>query len=107
MSTPKKAIYKSSSNHLHSAGIPQAVLPLWADLCSFAALAETLEVGLWGCRETSPDWTADCLSSSILHVIQSTNLHDRAKALGETVRARGKVRDVAAREVAKLARVAG
>ncbi|KAG9253746.1 uncharacterized protein F5Z01DRAFT_127520 [Emericellopsis atlantica] len=88
-----------------SSGVPQLVLPLWADLYSFAALAETLGVGSWGCRQTSPEWTSECLSESLLKVIGDDNMREKASALGEKVRARGKGRDIAAKEIAKLAYV--
>ncbi|KAF4503571.1 sterigmatocystin biosynthesis peroxidase stcC [Fusarium agapanthi] len=38
-------------------GVTQVILPLWADLYNYAALAETRGVGVWGCKESTPNWT--------------------------------------------------
>lgn len=81
------------------------ILPLWADLYAYAALAESLEVGHWGCRETSPRWTQDCLRDSILHALNDESAAKNAKKLGEELRSREKGRDIAAREIAKLAQI--
>lgn len=85
------------------------MLPLWADLYSFAALGETVGVGIWGCRDTTPEWTSECLSSSFLKALDggfhSVSLRDKAKEIGDRVRAGDKGRDIAAREIAKLAYV--
>ena len=92
---------------MSSAGIPQVILPLWADLYNFAALAETIGVGIWGCKATTPDWTSECLASSLLRLLdggqESISFSDKAKQLGDKVQARGRGRDIAAREIAKLA----
>jgi hypothetical protein len=94
---------------MNSAGLPQVILPLWADLYNFAALAETIGVGVWGCKETTPDWTSECLTSSLLRILDGTqnsvSFRNKAKLLGDKVQAGDKGRDIAAREVAKLAYV--
>ncbi|CAG9952327.1 unnamed protein product [Clonostachys rosea f. rosea IK726] len=106
------SVHHGGSNCYHEAiasGVAQVVLPMWIDLYNFAALAENIGVGVWGCRETSPDWTADCLSSSLLRVIadneEGANMREKAKQLGEKVRSGEKGRDLSAREIAKLAYV--
>lgn len=89
-------------------GVPQVVLPLWVDLYGFAALAQDTGVGVWGCRQTSPSWTAECLGEAFLEGIQGDTaavMRKKAGELGEKVRARGPGREIAAREVAKLAYV--
>lgn len=90
-----------------SAGVPQIVLPLWVDLYNFAQLVEDIGVGVWGCREISPDWTAECLSDAILKVAdggpKSLAMRETAKRLGE-ISQKSPGREVAAREIASLAR---
>lgn len=86
--------------------MPQVILPQWLDLYNFAQLVEDIGVGVWGCRETSPDWTPSCLRDAITKVIDggevSLALHKKAKELGDIAqKIPGK--DVAARMIAKLA----
>lgn len=92
-----------------SAGVPHVILPLWVDLYNFAALSETAGIGVWGCRDTSPNWTADGISSAIIKVVDggeaSISLREKAKSLGDKLRAGEKGRDISAREIAKLAYV--
>lgn len=84
------------------------VLPLWADLYNYAALAETSGVGVWGCKDTTPDWTSQCLTAAFLEVVEGDHggvLKKVAKQLGDRVQTGRKGRDIAADEVAKLAYV--
>ncbi|CAG8958148.1 hypothetical protein HYFRA_00000497 [Hymenoscyphus fraxineus] len=87
-------------------GVPHIILPQWADLYDFAALVENLEIGIWGCRETSPDWTVECLQEAMLLVLKdspaSSTMAKNAAAFGEQA-GKQKGRDVAAKEVARLA----
>ncbi|KAI0098013.1 UDP-Glycosyltransferase/glycogen phosphorylase [Nemania sp. FL0031] len=88
-----------------SAGIPQVILPLWLDLYGFAQLAEYTGVGVWGCRESSPVWTADCLSHAILRVVDGIghkSFRDNAQRLQVLAQARPG-RYVAAEKIAHLA----
>ena len=82
---------------------------MWIDLYNFASLAENLGIGVWGCRETSPYWEADCLSDAMLQVISEdgvgVKIREQAKQLGKKVRSAEKGRDLSAREIAKLAYV--
>lgn len=78
---------------------------MWADLYNFAGLAETIGVGVWACKESSPHWGSECLASSFLEVLDSATIRNKARQLGDKVQAGDKGRDVAAREVAKLAYV--
>lgn len=95
------------TNDLFRAGVPHIILPLWADLYGFASLADDIGIGVWGCRDTSPSWTAECLSSSMLSVVgnsrSATSIRINAKKLGARVQAREKGRDISAREISKLA----
>lgn len=85
----------------------QVVLPMWYDTYNFASLTEMAGVGVWGCKKTSPEWTVEDLSASILKVIGNDEpgikIRETAKQLGDKIRSREKGRDIAAREVAKLA----
>lgn len=70
-------------------------------------MVETLGIGVWGCKASSPVWTAECLSHAVFDVIgqsdTATSIRSKAKAIGKTVQARDKGRDIAAREISKLA----
>jgi UDP:flavonoid glycosyltransferase YjiC (YdhE family) len=87
-------------------GVPQIVLPQWADLYDFAQLVEDLNIGVWGCRATSPDWTAECIQQAVLFVLEgspaSASIARNAASFGELAR-KSVGRDVAAQEVARLA----
>lgn len=84
----------------------QVILPQWLDLYSFAQLAEDIGVGLWGCRETSPFWTPECLEDAILKVIDGSSgsvaMQNKARQLGRIAQS-DPGRYIAAREIAKLA----
>lgn len=94
---------------MSSAGMPQVVLPLWADLYNYAALAENIGVGIWGCKETTPEWTSGCLTDSLSKALDGAphgvSIRNKAKELANEVQARERGRDIAAREIAKLAYV--
>ncbi|CAG9957069.1 unnamed protein product [Clonostachys rosea f. rosea IK726] len=106
------SVHHGGSNCFHeavNAGVPHVILPLWVDLYNFAALSETAGIGVWGCRDTSPNWTADGISNAIIKVVDggdaSISLREKAKSLGDKLRAGEKGRDISAREIAKLAYV--
>ncbi|KAI8945167.1 hypothetical protein F4801DRAFT_594345 [Xylaria longipes] len=87
------------------AGIPQVILPLWVDHYSFARLSEYIGVGVWGCPETSPTWTSECLSEAIRKVVhsnESQGFQDKAKKFGHLAQI-NPGQYVAAREIARLA----
>jgi UDP:flavonoid glycosyltransferase YjiC (YdhE family) len=87
-------------------GVPQIILPQWADLYDIAQLVENLNIGVWGCRATSPDWTAECIQQAVLSVLKDSpanlSMARNAASFGELAR-KSVGRDVAAREVARLA----
>ncbi|RYO89216.1 hypothetical protein DL764_008613 [Monosporascus ibericus] len=87
-------------------GVPQVVLPLWLDHYTFAQLVEDVRIGIWGCRETSPYWTADCLRHALLTVLDRSEngiaMRENARRFGDLSR-RDPGQYVAAREIAKLA----
>lgn len=82
------------------------VLPQWVDLYNYAQIVEDLGIGMWGCRETSPDWTVGCLKSAFLEMLRASPktaaMRSKAAAFGETARI-NPGRNVAARELSKLA----
>ncbi|WZH43095.1 uncharacterized protein QYS62_004097 [Fusarium acuminatum] len=89
------------------AGIPQIVMPLWADLYNYAVLVESIGIGVWACPNTSPDWTVEKLALAILKVVDggkaSLLMRSKARELGNRIQASEKGRDIAARKVAELA----
>ncbi|KAM0418643.1 hypothetical protein ACHAPT_012446 [Fusarium lateritium] len=92
------------------AGVPHIILPLWADLYGYAALAENIGVGVWACRGTNPGWTVDHLTQSLLKVLDggdaSLSMQEKAKKLADKIHAGGEGREIAAKKVAELAYVA-
>ncbi|KAM0718518.1 hypothetical protein Q7P37_005588 [Cladosporium fusiforme] len=90
-----------------AAGVPQIVLPMWADLYNYAQLAESGGIGVWGCRESSPEWTSQCLRDSIVKVASSADsvgFQDRARAISAEAKAQGTGRDIAAAIIADYVR---
>ncbi|KAK8088299.1 2-hydroxyacylsphingosine 1-beta-galactosyltransferase [Apiospora hydei] len=88
-----------------SAGIPHVILPLWLDLYGFAQLGESIGVAVWGCRETNPYWTPNCLYRDIVREIQSSEgltLQEKSRELGLRLQ-QNPGRYIAAQEIAKLA----
>lgn len=90
-----------------SSGVPQVILPMWADLYNFAALAETSNIGIWACKDNTPEWTVECLSSAFLELVDGgapgIEMKEKAKKLGDKVSAGEKGRDVSARVIAEWA----
>ncbi len=85
--------------------MPQIVLPQWLDLYSFAQLAQDIGVGVWGCRDASPFWTASCLRDAFVTVLGGESgdlIREKAKGFGEIAQ-RSPGQYVVAREIAKLA----
>ncbi|KAK7953291.1 hypothetical protein PG988_013985 [Apiospora saccharicola] len=55
-----------------AAGVPHVVLPLWADHYNIASLIEHLQVGVYGCKASSPVWKSECLAEAISRVIDES-----------------------------------
>jgi hypothetical protein len=76
------------------------------DTYNIGTLVEHLDIGVFGCKETSPDWTAECLESSIASVVdgseKSKAFRRNAQRLGEIARAAPR-KEGAARIVAQWA----
>jgi UDP:flavonoid glycosyltransferase YjiC (YdhE family) len=93
-----------------STGIPQMVLPMWVDLYDYATRAELLGIGVWGNQKSAPYWTAEELSVSFQKVLgdgeTATAIREKAAELGR-ISKRDPGRFVAARELAKQARLGG
>lgn len=79
---------------------------MWFDLYDFATYAEHYGIGVWGCRDTSPEWTAECLTDAFMRGLDEgeagARMRGEAKRLGEMARARPG-REEAARLIAELA----
>ncbi|KAI0153280.1 hypothetical protein GGR57DRAFT_492380 [Xylariaceae sp. FL1272] len=69
-----------------NAGVPQIVLPQCLDLYGFAQLVEYTGVGVWGCKQLSPNWSADCISEAILQVLNADEMSEAAVRLMESAR---------------------
>jgi UDP:flavonoid glycosyltransferase YjiC (YdhE family) len=94
---------------LCSTGIPQMVLPMWADLYENAVRAEFLGIGVWGNKKAAPNWAAEELGEAFLRVLgdgeEAVKIRKKAHDLGRVFQKDpGRVR--AAREIAKLAQLA-
>jgi UDP:flavonoid glycosyltransferase YjiC (YdhE family) len=94
----------SADQHTPSAGVPQVVLPLWADLYNYAQLAEQTGVGVWACRATSPEWTPECIRDDILKVALNETLRTKAREISAEAGKNGPGRDISAGIIAQLAR---
>ena len=89
-----------------SAGIPQVVLPMWADTYDFSTWADYYGFGVWGCRSTAPYWTVEGLTEAFRAVLDEGEagvaMRKEASRVGEMARA-NPGRDAAARLIAELA----
>lgn len=76
------------------------------DLYNFAALVESLDLGAWGCPQTSPYWTPDCISEAVLKVVNdseaSESIRQKAQSLGKEAQ-KDPGRYASARIIAQLA----
>jgi hypothetical protein len=79
------------------------------DLYGFASLVESMGVGVWGCRETSPDWNVQCLSEAFQQVVRDDPagiaMRTRARQVSDRIAAGPKGRDISAGVIADLAYV--
>src|ERR1700712_967395 len=50
-------------------GVPQIILPIWADLYDYAIRTEWLGVGIWASRRTAPSWTSEEIGQAFLRAI--------------------------------------
>jgi UDP:flavonoid glycosyltransferase YjiC (YdhE family) len=67
---PSVFISESYTDHDgSSAGVPQVLLPPWADCYDFANRAELLGIGVWGNKLARPRWKREELASALVNVI--------------------------------------
>ncbi|KAI0199394.1 hypothetical protein F4808DRAFT_471677 [Astrocystis sublimbata] len=88
-----------------ASGVPQLILPQWLDHYSFAQLATSSGVGIWGCPKESPWWTSACLRDAFAAILGgefSDEIRSKAKYFGDIVQ-KDPGQNIVAREVAKLA----
>ncbi|KAJ5726863.1 family 1 glycosyltransferase [Penicillium malachiteum] len=89
------SIHHGGANSYHeavSAGIPQIVLPQWADCFDYAQRVELLGIGRLGSRTAKPLWTAPELSKAVLDVLvgeKSKEMKENATALAKAVEEKG------------------
>jgi UDP:flavonoid glycosyltransferase YjiC (YdhE family) len=93
---------------LFSTGVPQLILPLWADLYDYAVRVEYFGIGIWGNKRTAPNWTAEELGEALLKMVgdseEAVEMRRKAKDLAVVSKRGGEGRIEAANQVAKLAR---
>ncbi|KAH8733456.1 hypothetical protein BGZ61DRAFT_160072 [Ilyonectria robusta] len=84
-----------------TAGVPQVVLPVWADTFDFANRAELLGIGRWGNVNNCPRWSASELAPILIDVVFDRNAEFAAKSrvLAEVCRQEGGGRNVAAKKI--------
>lgn len=76
----------------YSAGVPQVVLPAWADNYDYAQRVELLGVGRCGNKTTKPRWTSEELSDEMLEVLVGDNaavIKEKALHLQQVCRKNG------------------
>jgi len=75
---------------------------VWADTYDYGPRVEFLGIGRWGSRTASPKCKADELGPVLVDVVlgpEAGDMKRRARELAQVCVAKGKGRDVAAREV--------
>lgn len=81
---------------------------MWVDLYDYATRVEWLGIGVWGNRISAPHWTAEEISAAFRIILgkeaTATSIRERASELG-MISKRDRGRFVAAREIAKQARL--
>jgi len=91
-----------TSANLLRAGLPQVVIPLWADHYGFAQLVESLGLGIYATRGTAPNWTVDGLAGPFLKILDHSDagakIRKEAARIGHIAR-KDPGRYVAARRV--------
>ncbi|TEA15892.1 Glycosyltransferase sdnJ [Colletotrichum sidae] len=84
------------------AGVPQVILPVWADTFDFAHRAELLGIGRWGSRKHAPGYGAEELGAAMKEVVVgdgARKLRQRAKAVAKERESHGEGHDVAAKHI--------
>ncbi|KAI8194423.1 hypothetical protein KHU50_011667 [Colletotrichum sp. SAR 10_65] len=101
------SVNHGGSNSFHEAiccGIPQVILPGWADCYDFALRAEFLGIGKWASRTARPLWKRDELAKGLEEVLLGPQAMDMIKRAQELAKRHpeGAGRDRAAEEILKL-----
>ncbi|KAF9876993.1 hypothetical protein CkaCkLH20_05259 [Colletotrichum karsti] len=84
------------------AGVPQVVLPVWADTYDYAQRAEYLGIGKWGSKTSAPRYGAQELGSALHQVLMgpsASRMQVRARLLAKLRAQKGEGRDVAAKHI--------
>lgn len=97
-----------SLTNIDRTGVPHLVLPMWADTFDYATRAEFLGIGVWGNEKAAPYWTSEELEVAFSRVLgdhaEANSIREKAAALGKE-RQKNPGKSVAAREIARLARL--
>ncbi|KAH0423206.1 udp-glucoronosyl and udp-glucosyl transferase family protein [Colletotrichum camelliae] len=101
------SVNHGGSNSFHEAiccGIPQVILPGWADCYDFALRAELLGIGKWASRTARPLWKRDELAKGLEEVLLGPEAMDMSKRAQELAKRHPEDagRDRAAEEILKL-----
>ncbi|KAK2778428.1 udp-glucoronosyl and udp-glucosyl transferase family protein [Colletotrichum kahawae] len=83
-------------------GVPQVVLPVWADTYDFAQRVEYLGIGKWGSPTTAPRYRAQELRDALTQVItgrSAVRFQLRSKELAKQRLQLGEGRDLAVRHI--------
>lgn len=92
--------------HFTRNGVPQLLLPMWADCFDFAMRAEYRKIGVYGNRKAHPWIDGDELATAFKRVLgdgeEAKMIRENARKLGEEKRKKPG-RECAAREIARLA----
>lgn len=88
----------------YRAGVPQIILPVWADTYDFANRVEMIGTGRWGSRKAFPRWSASELGDVLVDVVLDRNgqFASKAKAVAEECKRRGDGRDIAAKNILEM-----
>ncbi|KAF3006326.1 hypothetical protein E8E14_002405 [Neopestalotiopsis sp. 37M] len=93
----------SSFNEALCAGVPQVLLPPWADCYDFANRAELLGIGVWANKNSTPRWRRQELASALIRVVLGPDSESfKFKAAGLAAKyLENAGRDRAAKEILK------
>ena len=85
-----------------SAGVPQVVLPTWADTYDYAYRVERLGIGRYDSRKASPKYKAVELGPVLVDVIlgpKAEDMREKARDVAKGCAARGEGREVTTKEI--------
>ena len=86
-----------------SAGVPQVLLPPWADCYDFANRVELLGLGRWANKAAKPRWRTDELAAALEEVVVGPKADDIARTAARLAKQFPEAigRETAAKEILK------